>query len=143
MPFAQLCKILPTVTNRQALYKSQYIIPSCKVNIESFFAYACGKDFLAVQKCSLHESWTYSSLISFWDTWYLCTCYGLLLVDVLGCQKFPLPHPLGSAVSESSKTVYVQTVSTQTDKSIFDDSYNFVKHFRENKIAYFKLKVFI
>ena len=48
MPFAQLCEILPAVTYKQALYKSQYTIPSCEVNIESFFAYACGKDFLAV-----------------------------------------------------------------------------------------------
>ena len=30
-PFVQLCDILPAVTYRQALYKSQYTIPSCKV----------------------------------------------------------------------------------------------------------------
>ena len=30
-PFVQLCETLPAVTYRQALYKLQYTIPSCKV----------------------------------------------------------------------------------------------------------------
>ena len=110
--FFQLCEILPAVSYRQALYKWQYTIPSCKV----FSLMLAGRISLQYRSavCMSHHGPILVLCISFWDTWYLCTCYGLLLVDVLGCQKFPLPHPLGSAVSESSRdTVYIKTVTSQ------------------------------